>query len=323
MGITQEKIEILSMDLFETHQEEMSLVDLFKEYFGSSLGWHYYLDLAWIMRGVKSLPAGALILDAGAGNGLLQFILAEFGYNVISADFVDRRLPSKHGRRYGKVVHYLHSHHQTFDNRYTWHLKTNYGGRLSSKLHRLVASFKKEKNFDPVSIIEKNRFVPEGDQTFLLKGDAAQGCGRIFMYKCDLRDMPLLPDSFVDGVVSVSALEHNDHADFEKCMDEILRVTKPLGSLFLTVSASLVGDWFHEPSKGWCYSEATLKRLFRLPEGVKNNFARKDALFKELRKKGNELHKRLARVYFESGDNGMPWGIWDPKYQAVGVYKIK
>ncbi len=50
--------------------------------------------------------------------------------------------------------------------------------------------------------------------------------------------MPLLPEGFVDGVVSVSALEHNDHQDFERCMEEMLRVTKPLGRLTVTVSAS-------------------------------------------------------------------------------------
>ena len=32
---------------------------------------------------------------------------------------------------------------------------------------------------------------------------------------------------------------------------------------------------------------------------------------------------RLAAFYARSGDNGMPWGKWDPQYQPVGVCKVK
>ena len=36
-----------------------------------------------------------------------------------------------------------------------------------------------------------------------------------------------------------------------------------------------------------------------------------------------ELRDNLASFYFRSGDNGMPWGKWDPQYQPVGVCKVK
>jgi len=36
-----------------------------------------------------------------------------------------------------------------------------------------------------------------------------------------------------------------------------------------------------------------------------------------------ELRDHLAEFYFLSGDNGMPWGKWDPQYQPVGVCKVK
>jgi SAM-dependent methyltransferase len=318
----EDKVEILGLELFETHQEEMGLIKLFTKHFGCPLGWHYYLDLAWIIRQVRALPQGALLLDAGAGGGILQFILAELGYNIISADFSSRFWGGKYAKRYGNVLHYLNSQNRTFENRYTRHLKATYSGK-SSRLHGIIELIKGLSKVDPVSLIEKNRFTPDREPFVPLEGDALRSCGRIFMYKCDLKEMPLLPDGFVDAVVSVSALEHNDHVDFEKCVDEILRVTKPFGRLFMTVSASLSEDWFHEPSKGWCYSEETLKRLFRLPKEVKSNFAVKDEFFMELRKAGNELHKRLDDLYFKSGDNGMPWGKWAPKYQPVGVVKQK
>jgi SAM-dependent methyltransferase len=157
----------------------------------------------------------------------------------------------------------------------------------------------------------------------IFEGEAADNCGRIFLYQCDIKDMPLLPNDSIDSIVSVSALEHNCHDDFEKCMDEILRVTKPYGKLFITVSASQSEDWYHVPSQGWCYSEATIKKLLRLPDDIRSNFLQKDIFFEEMKVEGNELHRRLASFYFASGDNGMPWGKWDPQYQPVGIVKAK
>ena len=37
----------------------------------------------------------------------------------------------------------------------------------------------------------------------------------------------------------------------------------------------------------------------------------------------NELRAGLSPLYFRSGNNGMPWGRWDPKYQSVGIIKTK
>ena len=238
---------------------------------------------------------------------------------------MDRGFPSKYIERYGRIIHPLNSQKKSFDNRYTQHLHSVYTGTRVRKISRLLNIFRNEKkNKGTIDPINKNRFAPrEITPAPLLKGDTAENCGRIFLYKCDLKDMPLLPDCFVDGVVSVSALEHNSHDDFEMCMREILRVTKSHGKIFTTVSAALSENCFHEPSKGWCYSEATLKRLFLLREDVKNNFSQKNLIFGELKKEGNKLHERLAPVYFQSGDNGMPWGKWDPHYLPVGILKIK
>ena len=320
-----EKIELLSLDLFETLHDEINIIEKFQKFFDASMGWHYYLDLAWIIKEIRALPKGALLLDAGAGSGLLQFILSELGYNIISADFIDRSFSSKFMERYGRVIHYLNNQKQFFNNRYTRHLNSVYHCPKVSKISKLLNIFKsKEKIEDAIDLINKTRFKPqENTPAQLLKGDADGKCGRIFLYKCDLKNMPLLPDGFVDGVVSVSSLEHNDHEDFEMCMREMLRVTKSHGKLFITVSASQSEDWFHEPSKGWCYSEAVIKRLFGLREDVKSNFLQKNLIFTAIKKEGNKLHERLDPFYYQSGDNGMPWGKWDPQYQPVGILKIK
>lgn len=339
-SVMSDRIEVLSCDFFENYKEEMEVVERIRKYFGNpGIGWHYYLDLAWMVREIRRLPEGSLILDAGAGTGLSQFILAELGYNVISADFANRTFSKQYRDRYGSVMHFINDQDQVYDNRYTRHLEKiykspvvkgkEYIAKSSGLVSRLISFFSASSGENTLSIIEQNRFNPSYGMTSssavnrVLREDVKGNCGRIFIYKCDLKDMSILPDNFVDGVVSISALEHNDHEDFTKCMDEILRVTKPGGQLAITVSASQSEDWFHEQSKGWCYSEATLKRLFRLPERVASNFSQKEEIFEKLRKENNELHKRLAPFYYKSGENGMPWGKWDPKYQPVGVLKIK
>ena len=321
-----ERMEILSEELFDSHRAEMDLVEQFQSRFATALGWHYLLDLAWIIREIRtSLPPGSLLLDAGAGNGILQFLLAELGYNVISADFTGRGLPGENLRRYRGMVHSLNSQKSSLDNRYTRHLASVYGrggGCAPAWLARLFC--KTGQSRGSLEAVDRFRFLPrENVQPIPFEGDPAASCGRIFLYRCDLKEMPLIPDGFADAVVSLSALEHNDHPGFASCMDELLRVTKRGGKLVITVSASQSQDWFHEPSKGWCYSEETLRKLCRLPEGVASNYPRKEELLDRLRREGCELHKRLAPVYFESGDNGMPWGKWDPRYQPVGVVKIR
>jgi SAM-dependent methyltransferase len=324
-GISQ-KIEILSLRLFDTHKEEMDTISQCQRYFKMNLGWHYCLDLAWMMREIYRLPQGSLILDAGAGSGLLQFILSDLGYNIISADFMKRDFSSTYVGRYGRRVHYLDSQQQIFDNRYTKYLKSMHHSHDPGALSKRIAWLKQKllPKYWP-GFIDKKAF-PRGEtsfQTFINDHIHNKSCGNIYVYQCDLKDMALLPDGMVDGIVSVSALEHNDHNDVERCIGEMLRVTKPSGWLLITVSASQSEDWFHAPSRGWCYSEGTLRRIFRLTGDVYSNFSEKDLLFDEIRKEGNPLHQRLAPVYFSSGDNGMPWGKWRPEYQPVGIVKRK
>ncbi len=319
----KEKIEILSLDLFQALKEEMHVVESIQKYFNMGIGWHYYLDLAWVANVIKDLPKGSLLLDAGAGSGLSQFILAELGFNVISVDFANRQFLKHILKRYESIIHYLNDQSIVYDNVYTRHLENTYQLKVNGKKTKgkypgnpeTVKQFIKSHRFKPLTQSKKKL-------SSVLKENAADNCGRIFIYKSDLKNMFLIPDNFVDGVISISALEHNDHNGFEQCMTELFRVTKKGRFLAVTVSASLADDWFHEQSKGWCYSEPTLKKFFRLPESVKSNYANKEKLFSELKKENNELHKRLAPFYFKSGDNGMPWGKWDPKYLPVGILKV-
>ena len=134
--------------------------------------------------------------------------------------------------------------------------------------------------------------------------------------------MPDIADGSIDGVVSVSALEHNTPEGLRACVAELMRILKPGGKLVATLGAARDRDWFHKPSRGWCYTEEGLRSIFDLPAECPSNYDRFDQLFTELRT-CSELQDNLAEFYFASGDTGMPWGKWDPQYQPVGVVKVK
>ena len=134
--------------------------------------------------------------------------------------------------------------------------------------------------------------------------------------------MPEIVSDSVDAVVSISALEHNPPEELKACVSELMRVLKPGGRLVATLAAARDKDWYHEPSKGWCYTEATLRDIFGLQPDCPSNYDRYDELVLDLRN-CVELRDSLADFYFRSGNNGMPWGIWDPKYQPVGVLRVK
>ena len=146
--------------------------------------------------------------------------------------------------------------------------------------------------------------------------------GTITIYNQDLASLPDIPDASLDAVVSISALEHNEPDSLHQIVGELMRVIKPGGRLVATLAAAKDGDWFHHPSKGWCYTETSLRKLFDLPDDCPSNYDRHDELFEALRNCA-ELRDNLAGFYYRSGDNGMPWGVWDPKYQPVGVVKVK
>ena len=142
------------------------------------------------------------------------------------------------------------------------------------------------------------------------------------IYNHDLAHLDAVPNGSQDAVVAVSALEHNDPANLQTVVDELMRVIKPGGLLLATLGAAKDEDWFHEPSKGWCYTDTSLRRIFKLSNDTPSNYAEHDLLFQAL-KENETLRDGLAGFYFESGDNGMPWGKWDPQYQPVGVLKQK
>ena len=289
-----DKIEILPVALLDEERPTVDELKRIARSLGLEFGWHYLLDLTWIIRQLGP-PDGKRIMDAGAGTGVMQWYLAEHGAEVLSVDRPSRAdLPLRFRRRF--------------------------------RTRGL-----REQDLLPASKVFQKRMLAPGklrakitsqtrDLAVTLQG--SQASGKVVIYNQDLKKLTDIPDSSLDAVVAVSALEHNSPQDLELVVDELLRVLKPGGLLLVTLGAAADQDWFHEPSHGWCYSDQSLRRCFRLPADTSSNYELYAELFAALVDCA-ELRDGLASFYSRSGDNGMPWGKWAPQYQPVGVRKIK
>ncbi|MBF0473948.1 MAG: class I SAM-dependent methyltransferase [Nitrospirae bacterium] len=297
------KIELIPLNILDERRQLVSFVKDVASRLGLQFGWHYILDIVWILEQIEILgiPKGSVILDAGAGNGIVQFCLARLGYKVISVDFSERN-PSYNIKRVFKIINLI-SNKTDFNHKYLNHLKTTLP---------LQQSIIKESHKIILNILSKIRDIFSQD----LKPE-------ITFYKADLQNMELIQSDSIDAVVSVSVMEHNEAEEAQNIMRELRRVLKKNAPMVITTSASGIEDWFHEPSHGWAYSERTIAKLFLFSDTqFESNYGLYDEMMEELRR-SEELKKTLSPMYFKSGDNGMPWGKWSPQYYPVGIVYTK
>ena len=297
----EDKIEILPVTLLDS--ERSTVVDLQRLAGRMKLefGWHYLLDLTWIIRQIEII-SGVSIIDAGAGTGIMQWYLADQGAKVFSVDRESRaRLPRRFRRHF--KVEGLREEDLALEN-------VRVGGIAGINQRSLKKTV--SELIDVIQTSASQKSDPRG-------GDRI---GLVIIYNQDLENLVDIPTNSVDAIVAVSSLEHNSPDGLKVVVTELMRVLKPGCALFATLGAARDRDWFHAPSNGWCYSEGTLRDIFNLSPNTKSNYDQYDHLFKALQN-NKELLENLAAFYFNSGDNGMPWGNWDPQYQPVGVRKIK
>lgn len=299
----QEKIEILPTRLLDENRVIVNDLKSLAHSLSLEFGWHYLLDLTWIIRNLDTIQ-GKHIMDAGAGTGILQWYLADHGATVLSVDRGSRAdLPIRFRRRYNVLG-----------------LRTASSAQSPSQPDLLPTSTilaRSLKNPRKAAAAFKDLFTNTG-----AKSKHNRQSSQIFIYNQDLGNLADIADNTLDAIVAVSALEHNPPEKLPAVVAELMRVLKPGGVLLATLGAARDQDWFHTPSAGWCYTGKTLQNLFGLPDEAPTNYDHYDALFTELVNCA-ELRDNLASFYFRSGDNGMPWGKWDPQYQSVGVCKVK
>jgi SAM-dependent methyltransferase len=318
-ALSLEKIEILPVSLLDDQRPTVNDLKRLAHSLGLEFGWHYLLDLTWIinhLRDAALIATGSRIMDAGAGTGILQWYLAEGGAQVLSVD---------RGSRANLPLRFRHRFNVEGMRGERGDRRKAIGEKDLAPFWQLVIDNFKRRGSLLNKIYSLGREISAGVWSSLTVKPAP---GRVILYNQDLKSLPDIADGSLDAVVAVSALEHNPPGDMETVVAELLRTLKPGGLLLATLCAApeqcgrVLPHWFHQPSAGWCYSEASLRRIFDLPESAPSNYADYPKLFTALLECA-ELRDNLASFYFKSGDNGMPWGKWEPQYLPVGVCKVK
>ncbi len=294
---TEDRLEILSSPLLDDNRELVNELKQIVAQMRLEFGWHYLLDLVWIINNLD-LERLEVALDAGAGEGVLQWYLASKGVDVISVDRDSRAFLPLHYRKFYQIEGLnpgdLASPVRTL---------FRFGGRVGSFSQKLR---------------EFGR-----DLVFWLQGTShTANSGKVIFYHQDLRTLKNIASNTVDVVVAVSSLEHNDPDQLPVVVAELLRVLKPGGKLVATLSTTGDADLYHEPSSGWTYCEDSMRSYFGLEADTVSNYDQYPELLEGL-KNSAELKEGLAKFYFQRGEGGMPWGVWDPQYVPIGVCKVK
>lgn len=277
------------------------------------------MDFIWILDCIDKmgLKKGSWIMDAGAGNGLLQFILASKGFNIVSVDFAERDIPF-----YANKIFKVKKENRKLENTDHPYLKFICHKHKKIVLNKENLSKLIRKPYRGLEgILDKMKaYVNPGMWRQVLRR-SRNGYGQVVYVISDFGKINGFKNESFDCIVSVSAIEHNDPVRIKEAITEFERLLKKGAPLMVTTSAAKDKDWYFKPCEGWCFTSKTLCDLFGIDESA-NNFDRFDELFSKL-KHSEIIKRRVPKIYFHSGTNGLPWGIYNPQYQPVGIIKKK
>ena len=331
----KEEIFLLPVSLLDK-RECLKLIDHWLKVINWTNGWHYDLDIIWILSNIEklNLAPGSTIVDVGAGLGVMQFILAAKGYNVISLDFKLRTPP-----KFTKGIFEI-----TCENRDLGDFKSDYmefinypatgssttkeGNVIKRKInnflsHPLTSVKYRLKQFSHPLLywqMHQHNLRDRYNIAYLLERNKChKSFGSIKFLRGTFNNIPLDSDS-VDLLVSISAFEHNDRSQMDGSVKEFLRVLKPNKTMLVTTSAAADEDWFHKPSQGWCLSRKSLQDMFDVSVNIEFDFASR---MQEL-KLSKALKSRISYFYYLNENNGLPFGkLENTQYLPVGIRKIK
>ena len=222
-------------------------------------GWHYDLDQIWIINELEkaNIRPGSTILDAGAGQGIMQYLLAARGYDIISLDFSPRTKPS---RSLG-IFNIKGEGDSDIEYQHPFMKFISYGeessGRLANKFS--ASNIKKIPLLPQRAVRRTTSLLLYMHERFVINH---AGYGTITYLRAPFHDVPLESKS-IDTVISISAIEHADIDLFNNNVFELLRLIKPKAPLLMTTSAVLSGESIYlEEYAGWCFSLSALKTFF-------------------------------------------------------------
>jgi len=284
----------------QVKSEEFEFVERFLAANGrTEIGWHYITDLAWIYGRVRHWPRAYRILDAGGGGGPLQYFLADLGFHVTNIDMVLPTPAPVDAKRYRLKTRRLKQFAETT---YASHLRAQWATGATSVPERAYRAMRG-------SLGRMRAHLRAACQRELSPGTIEWVTGNL----CDLRE---IASGTFDGVVSLSSLEHIPIDELGAALGELKRVAKPDAPWAVTTSGTeRAVTWLHEPSQGWCFSVIDLNGRFGAVGGRVQDPVEVLARYRNCA----YLRDHLAGFYGRTGQSGMPWGVWEPKYIPVGL----
>lgn len=219
-------------------------------------GWHYDLDLIWIIKMLlaNNVLPGSTVLDAGAGMGILQFYLAFSGYNVISIDYSDRIFT----RRMHDLLNfqYLDTPAPTTD-LYTNSVRYTLSPGFSTLFSKLFQFSSYTKLFSRV-----NRLVTEQLAYKSVTENEMNGFGSITVVKSSFDSLPDNIDC--DAIASLSVIEHCPPDCIPRYLNNLSKCLRTPDSPFLvTTSVNRFNRSIYNCHvKGFEFSLSDLEYLF-------------------------------------------------------------